>query len=685
MASVEPGVPGDGATAIPVASATDQPRSPAKPAPTLWDHHPGRLRMLGDLGWLVLRMARVAPVPSALWVAVALAQGLLIPAQLWLTKSLVDALAVRVQGGVAGHLFLWLGLLVGTLLLERALGGTQPWLRAKVREETGSTLQEWVMEKASRLDIVSFEHQGYYDQLNRVISDAEMRGPQILQQTIPLVQAIPQFIGYAVALAVLTPVLVVVVLGATLPSVVGFIRAGQNNWGVLSAQTRDRRLSTYYSSLLTSRLYAKEVRLYGLTDYLVEQWGVRFWKTRNEQRRVAFRLGMKQRMSVLGTQVVSMGGLLWIIAAGLIHTTAGGYALLFQSLLGLMGETFNLIMPLRTLGENSGYASDFRAFMRLPVEQEKVSTGGIDAEGQAFLPAPPEDKFPANSSMARTFLSAASRPKTKARLSPQSDGAHDLARLHPFPRPLRQGIRFEDVWFTYPGSDRPTLEDVSFEIRTGEKAALVGENGAGKTTLTKLLLGLYSPDSGRVTFDGLDVREIEPKSLRAAMSATMQQFVHYQLTFGENVGLGQIEHLGDQRRIASAVSNAGVSEIVRGLPDGYDTLLGPDVGGVDLSGGQWQRIAVARAFFRDAQVLVLDEPTAALDPLAELALFERFAELAEGKTALLISHRLGMARLADKVLVLSNGRLVEEGTHEELLRLGGEYADLFESQARWYR
>jgi ABC-type multidrug transport system fused ATPase/permease subunit len=225
---------------------------------------------------------------------------------------------------------------------------------------------------------------------------------------------------------------------------------------------------------------------------------------------------------------------------------------------------------------------------------------------------------------------------------------------------------------------------VSLEIGVGETVALVGENGAGKTTLVKLLLGLYRPDAGRITFDGVDAREIDPATLRRAASAVFQQFVRYQLTFHENVAIADPERLDDLERLRRAVASGGAGDILKELPDECNTLLGPDVGGVDLSGGQWQRVALARAFFREAEVLVLDEPTAALDPLAELAVFERFAALAEGRTAVLISHRLGMARLADRVLVLRDARLVEEGTHEALVRAGGEYATLFGAQARWY-
>ncbi|MGI8913085.1 MAG: ATP-binding cassette domain-containing protein [Chloroflexota bacterium] len=225
---------------------------------------------------------------------------------------------------------------------------------------------------------------------------------------------------------------------------------------------------------------------------------------------------------------------------------------------------------------------------------------------------------------------------------------------------------------------------MSFTIGAGEKVALVGENGAGKTTIVKLLLGLYQPDAGRILMDGVDLRAIDQPTLRAAMSAVFQQFVRYQLTFAENVGIGQPARLDDRPQLEAAVERAGASEILARLPDGYATLLGPDVGGVDLSGGQWQRVALARGFFREAQMLVPDEPTAALDPLAELAIFERFLELARNRTALLISHRLGMARLADRVLVLVHGQLVEAGPHDLLVQAGGEYAALFGVQARWY-
>jgi ATP-binding cassette subfamily B protein len=639
-----------------VAKVTDRQETPAaKSAPVLLAAQPGGLRMFRDLGWLLGRMAQIVPRAFSLWLANGLLQGLLVPAQLWLTKALIDALARQVHGGAARNTLLWLVLLVASLIVQRVLGGLQPWLAAIVRETTSAAQQERVMCKAASLDLAAFEHQGYYDQLNRVMSGVETRLPRLLQQVLQMVETLPQLAGYTVALLTLSPVLPVIVLAAVVPTAVGFARGGQSNWQLLSAQTRDRRLAKYYAGVLTDRAFAKEVRLYGLSGYLRGRWAALFWRTSNAQRRLALHQGLRQRGMILGMATVSMLGLWWVVAGRLIHTTAGGYALLFQSIEGMIGATFVLTSALSSLGEHSGYASAFRAFLQAsPAGPGVVGQGsGTREVGTPItLPVPSPTPDP--------------RPPT-----PRPKGA--------------ASIDFEDVWFTYPGSAIPALAGVTFTMAAGEKVALVGENGAGKTTLAKLLLGLYYPDQGRITLDGVDLREIDAASLRASMSAIFQQFTRYQLTFRENVGLGAPERLVAGQDIGPAVAQAGADDIVRGLAEGDGTLLGPDVGGVDLSGGQWQRVAVARAFFRDAQVLVLDEPTAALDPLAELALFQRFAELAQGKTALLISHRLGMARFADQVLVLSSGKLVAAGRHEELVRAGGEYAELFEAQARWYR
>jgi ATP-binding cassette, subfamily B, bacterial len=245
-------------------------------------------------------------------------------------------------------------------------------------------------------------------------------------------------------------------------------------------------------------------------------------------------------------------------------------------------------------------------------------------------------------------------------------------------------VEAEHVSFGYPHG-RPVLQDVSLRIARGERIAIVGENGAGKTTLVKLLAGLYQPTDGVVRVDGVALGPDRAVEARRRVAAVFQDYAAFQLTARENIGFGDLARMDDDGALAAAAARADIAPLIAGLPEGFDAYLGREFGQTDISGGQWQRLALARAFFRDADLLVLDEPTAALDPLAELALFTRFAELVEGRTAIMISHRLGMARLADRVLVLAHGAIVEEGRHAQLLAAGGRYARMFEAQAQWYR
>ena len=254
------------------------------------------------------------------------------------------------------------------------------------------------------------------------------------------------------------------------------------------------------------------------------------------------------------------------------------------------------------------------------------------------------------------------------------------------PRPIACGFAFENVGFRYPDAEKWALRGLDFELRAGEVLALVGENGAGKTTLVKLLARLYDPDEGRILLDGRDLREYDLDDLRANIGVIFQDFVRYHLTAGENIGVGQIDAMHDTARIREAARRAMADEVVAGLPMGYDQLIGRRFKtGVDLSGGQWQKIAIARAYMRDAQVMILDEPTAALDARSEFEVFQRFKELSDQRTAVLISHRFSSVRMADRILVLAEGRLEASGTHEALMAAGGRYAELFELQAAGYR
>jgi ATP-binding cassette subfamily B protein len=256
----------------------------------------------------------------------------------------------------------------------------------------------------------------------------------------------------------------------------------------------------------------------------------------------------------------------------------------------------------------------------------------------------------------------------------------------PMRHPMAEGIEFRNVTYSYEGKDEPALKNVSFSIARGETVAIVGHNGAGKTTLVKLVARLYDPQAGQVLIDGRDVREYDPDELRGEFGVLFQDYVSYQFSARENIGIGRVERLDDTSAIAAAASKSGASTVIEGLPQGYDTVLGKWFdGGVNLSGGEWQKVALGRAFMREAQILILDEPSAALDARAEYELFTRLRELAHGRTAIFISHRFSTVRQADRILVFEQGRLIESGTHEELLELGGRYAELFNLQAASYR
>jgi ATP-binding cassette subfamily B protein len=256
----------------------------------------------------------------------------------------------------------------------------------------------------------------------------------------------------------------------------------------------------------------------------------------------------------------------------------------------------------------------------------------------------------------------------------------------PAPRPIRRGFEFRDVSFAYPGTERRVLKNFNFTIEPGQRVALIGENGQGKTTVVKLITRLYDPTEGQILLDGVDLREYSLDDLHREMGVIFQDFMRYEMTVRENIGVGQVEISHSDADIALAAQKSLAAEVVKGLPGGYDQMLGRRfVTGLDLSGGEWQRIALARAYLRDAQLLILDEPTAALDAKSELEVFQRFAELTAGKMALLISHRFSTVRMADRIVVLAGGRLIEEGTHQQLIALGGQYAEMFEMQAASYR
>ena len=405
------------------------------------------------------------------------------------------------------------------------------------------------------------------------------------------------------------------------------------------------------------------MRLFALHNTLSQRWQrlrrvlrQRLWQQKQQQARGALPISGLHISVAVGVGVA----LAFFLGDRLL--TPGRFVALFRGVDDMMRTGFSLGYSARELQNQSAGIDWVREFLDLPEE--------ADAWMQT-APSPQE------------------QPPTK-----------------PFPRPLRHGFEIDDLWFAYPASGPeaekpdPVLRGVDFRLKPGERVALVGDNGAGKSTLAKILLGLYAPTSGQVRVDGIDYSAIDRESMTGAISAAFQDFFNFELTAGQAIGLGApgtgkdrkatdlwpAKVAPDPTLVTEAARRAGVDALVAGLPQGYDTPIGHILdGGQGLSGGEWQRIAVARAYTRTAELMILDEPTAALDPMAEAQVYRQFSALLEGRTALLISHRLGSARMADRILVLKEGRITEEGHHDDLLALGGTYALMWEEQASWYR
>ncbi|MCU1260871.1 MAG: transporter related, partial [Bryobacterales bacterium] len=404
-------------------------------------------------------------------------------------------------------------------------------------------------------------------------------------------------------------------------------------YSVLYKWTPQRRELDYLRFLGASTGSAKEIKIFGLGDYLADRY-----------RDVSERVFVENK--AVAIRRATLGSLLNLISTG-------GY---YGAYIVIIGRAITGALTLGTLTFLTGAFSRSRGYI------EKILSGFTDVSEQAlFL----KDLF----EFFEMQPAIASKP-----------GALMA------PRPIRQGFEFENVAFSYAGSPRQVLKNISFRLEPGEKVALIGANGAGKTTLVKLLARLYEPSEGRILLDGVDLREYDVEDLRREIGVIFQDYMRYDLLVKENIGFGKIEDLGSQSLIERAAAKSQAAEMIARLPLRFDQVVGRRFdGGVDLSGGEWQKIALARAYMRDAQLLILDEPTATLDARAEYEVFLRFAELTKGKMSVLISHRFSTVRMADRILVLSGGEITEQGSHRQLVELGGLYAELFELQAAGYR
>ena len=401
-----------------------------------------------------------------------------------------------------------------------------------------------------------------------------------------------------------------------------------------------QRMVYYLSALLSERAPVKEVRLFGLHIPFIQRYRAYTQQFAAENRALAFR---HERVNLLTVLLSILGvGIVWaygIFQATLARITIGDLALVFQAAEQVRSGSSNLFRTLGMFYEHTLFVSNLYRFLELAPD------GVVGA------------------------------------LQPQTSASPPRV-----PSPLRQGIEFRNVSFRYPGVDRDVLQNLSFTIGPQATVAVVGENGAGKTTLIKLLTRFYDPTAGEILLDGRDLRSYELADLRRQVGVIFQDFIRYDLTVKENIGFGQVEYMTEMGRIMQAADKGGAIPVIEKLVDGYDAVLGRTFeNGNDLSGGEWQKLALSRAFMREAQILILDEPTAALDPLAEYDVYQRFAELTTGKTTIFISHRFSTVRMAQQILVLADGQLVEAGSHLELMAHEGQYAKMFTAQAERYQ
>jgi ATP-binding cassette subfamily B protein len=453
------------------------------------------------------------------------------------------------------------------------------------------------------------------------------------------IQDLITLVTLAVALAVYVPWLLLLLAVAVLPSLLGETHFASLGYSLLYSWTPERRQLDYLRYIAASDISAKELKLFGLSDFLVGRYD------RLSRQFYEANKSLAIRRSLVSSLLAAVGTL--------------GYYGAYAVIIYLTVTEYRSPAGVFTIGVLTFLAGSFRQSRDL-IQRVLLSLSQI-FEQSLYL----DDLF--------TFLAIEPRikPTTGAR---------------PVPSPIREGFSFENVGFKYPGAEGWAVRGLGFSLAPGERIALVGENGAGKTTLVKLLARLYDPSEGRILLDGVDLREYDLFSLRRNVGVIFQDFVRYDFLLRENIAVGNISRLEDQPGIESAAGRSLADTVAGKLPGGYGQMLGRRFeGGVDLSGGEWQKVALARAYMRDAQLLILDEPTAALDARAEYEVFLRFSELTRGRMAVLISHRFSTVRMADRILVLRGGELVEQGTHEELLAVGGLYSELFQLQAAGYR
>jgi ATP-binding cassette, subfamily B, bacterial len=607
------------------ASTNDKPAMSVKDRFNALKNIPAFLKLIWDtnrlmtLGSILIRVVRAAIPLAMLQVA-----RLIIDQVIFLTQ----------QDSQYSHSYLFslIAIEFGLAIFSDVLNRGAALLDSLLGDLLANNTSVRLMEHAASLDLDQFEDANFYDKLERARRQTLSR-TILMSQVLGQMQDAITMVFLAVGLIAFNPWLIVLLVIAVIPAFLGESHFNERSYSLVHGWTPERRELDYLRLTGASDETAKEIKIFGLSGFLIDRFRELSNRFYLDNRKLAV------RRAGWGTLFAALG-------------SAGYYgAYLFILIRTVNGQI--------SIGDLTFYAGSF-ARMRGLLETILSRFSSI-AEGSLYL----QDFF--------DFFSI--QPK----ILPQPDA-------RPFPKPIREGFRFDDVGFKYHNTDKWAIRHLNFTLQAGEKLALVGENGAGKTTLVKLLSRLYDPTEGRILLDGYDLREYNPVDLRRNIGVIFQDFVKFQMTASNNIAVGRIEEKDNDPRIRTSAALSLADTVIDKLPEGYNQMIGRRFAkGVDLSGGEWQKIALGRAYMRDAQLLILDEPTAALDARAEHEVFQRFAELTHGKTAVLISHRFSTVRMADRILVIERGELVEIGSHEELLAQNGRYAELFNLQAKGYQ
>ena len=586
---------------------------------------------------------RTSPFLTSVAVLLAIGNAAVVPSQIWLTKVIIDRIAENVSSAIEGsyaltNFVLPVAGIVGVWILGVVAQSLAVHVRRLLGQRSSHRARMQVFAKMAVLDPALLETPAVHDSFNNALEETE----QVHETAFFVFGWISDLLSLIAIIGLLAhihPGAVVVIVLTSAPGAIAQAGFLARYYNIVRERSELRRRIQYLGDLLSNAPGLRELRLFGLVEYLLDQYR-RLWKVQHaDDRNHWLRLGRTDLLygllSVAGTLTIWC----YAIFRGLMGMiTIGDVSLAFQAAEQGRSRFSNTFSSGARGFERLLYASNLFEFLDREWE---------DAEGKL-----------------------------------QSPSTKGVA----IPKPIQKGIEFRDVSFRYPGSNEYVLRNVSYDLPAGHTTAIVGPNGAGKTTLIKLLIRLYDPTEGTILVDGIDLREIEPEAWWRHVSVIFQDFQRYNLSARENIGFGELQHLHNNDNLMQAARLAGAETLIQQFPRGLDTMFGRMFSdGIEISGGEWQRIALSRAFIRDAQIIVLDEPTAALDAFTEREIYEGFARAIVGKTGLLISHRFSTVRMADSILVLEEGQLVEHGTHEQLVSTNGLYAEMFTTQASQYR